>query len=660
MLAASGGEFSRFFDMGGIGLQTAEARSYEFAMTKHRIGIKENLKKHSLLSGWLWTNLQNQKAKFLGVVRDYTAVFSLPDVYVAVHHFIYEKPDERLIGKNSGFEWRSILTPKSCIGDVLAFLESENCTLTLPEQAWLDAYQAEEDFEWGLVDYDWHLDSPKHKLMIWVIGEDTSFLLEFFFSMPIPPYGVDEPFPWPQIKVKPLPKKNQIDLFDVMGVKSPETSSKSAAGEDFEILEQVDVEKLEYARRSIEKAMSENSHILVAYSGGKDSHTCLLLVLDYLLNHPECQTKVTIISASTLVENPLLEEHVRKVRNAVATLPINIPFHIVTPDVENTYMVCVLGRGYQPPSILNKWCVERLKITPADRKLQELLSQASILSPYSEEKGTCLILGTRDAESATRAKSIQKHFGDDFYGKHHIEQIRTAAPIRAWDAKDVATYLVRNPAPWDGYGNYELINLYGIAMAGAEECPIGAMISSENEAVSSCTGKAARMGCYSCTVISSDESLENMALWYEELNPYLEVRKLFKITQDIRYGTLTGYKRQAKSTRFGSGMGDLTIDVRTILLEHMNRLNVRLPQEEVDTIYRFVREREILEGMPVTRRFRNALMKQYKTHPIFIGAMFDPIFDSWGCGVDRITEKDKEVIKRILARQQVKKTDSEG
>lgn len=617
---------------------------YMFEPSAHRIEIKERLRKHTTDSAWFWRYLQSLKALFHGVVRNHSAVFSFPNFYVAVHHFIYEKPDERLLGTMSKLKWRNIVDESEAEGKLLSFLEERGFEIALPNQAWLDAYLTDVAHGFGLVDYNWHLESPKHKLMIWALSEDTSFLIEYFFGLSLPPYGVREAIAWPEIKVSPPPKNGQIDLFSLLGI-ADEKKASSVTGEAFEVAEKVEDEKLRYAEQAVEKIMRENDQVMVAYSGGKDSHTCLLLVINYLLKHPECKTKVSIVSASTLVENPLLEAHIEKVRDAVATLHLDIPFHIVTPDMENTYMVCVFGRGYQPPSVLNKWCVSRLKILPAEEKLKEILEQAF---EDAQESNVCLVLGTRESESLARARSIEKHFGDDFYGSHRVPGIRTASPIRNWTAKDVATFLVRNPAPWEGYSNYELINLYGFAMGG-EECPIGAMIASEAEAVSSCTGKAARMGCYSCTVIRNDESLENMAEWYEELNPCLEFRKILKLVQDIRYGSLTGYKRY-RTEKFGSGLGDLTLDIRTLLLEHMNRLGLKMLEEEVDTTFRFVREREVVEGIPLTNRFVNALMKQYPVHPGVVGSMFDPIFDPWGTGVDKFTEEDKRAIERVLSR----------
>lgn len=73
------------------------------------------------------------------------------------------------------------------------------------------------------------------------------------------------------------------------------------------------------------------------------------------MNNPGCQTELAIVSADTLVENPLLAAHVSKLKDAVESMGKDVPFIIVKPAIEDTYMVSILGRGvlfstfYLPP-----------------------------------------------------------------------------------------------------------------------------------------------------------------------------------------------------------------------------------------------------------------------------------------------------------------------
>ncbi|MEK5358183.1 phosphoadenosine phosphosulfate reductase domain-containing protein [Paenibacillus sp. FSL L8-0709] len=646
-------------------LEGQDEGSYKFSMTEHRISIAGNIKKQTNVTTALWIELRNLGFAFLGVVRDHSAVFEVPFAYLTVHHFVQEQPAIDLVAAEGVLKWHELLDPQNTLGRVINYLETNGFHCHVPVQAWTDAWSNEVDYILQRNYRDWHLESPKHKLMVWCKREDHSYLLEFFINMLIPPYGLSEPMDYPSLAMKTDSKRIKGQRKGNV-IKEKETEQqRKRSGEDFEIMENVAMDKLEYASAAIHEIMSNNRRIIVTFSGGKDSYVCLLLVINYLLEHPNCKTEVTILSASTGVENPVIESHIQKVKEAVESLSLDIPFIIVRPDIENTYMVCVLAKGYSPPTNFNRWCVSRLKLNPADQVLADYMDSPEFFTFFGQEE-VCLILGTRDAESTNRAKSVQKYFGNDFYGSHRIEGIRTSAPIRFWDAKDVVTFLVRNPAPWKDYGNYNLINLYGSAMGGFEECPIGAMISSESEAISSCTGSGApRMGCFSCTVIKDDQSLINMAKDYEFLEDYLSMRQILKKTQDIRYGTNTGYQRKYGIGQFGSGLGDLTLDIRTLLLEHMFKLNIPLLEEEIYTIYRIVREREISEGIAITKRFRNALFNMRRMDYSreedevvsiaqqfdVVGSMYSSIWDPWNSGVDKFGQADLDAIKRVMEKR---------
>ncbi|MFC5452348.1 phosphoadenosine phosphosulfate reductase domain-containing protein [Paenibacillus aestuarii] len=207
---------------------------------------------------------------------------------------------------------------------------------------------------------------------------------------------------------------------------------------------------------------------------------------------------------------------------AVEALNLDIEFIIVEPEVENSYFSMVIGRGYIAPSVNFKWCVDRLKILPGRKALLKLVESGETV---------CQVLGSRSYESTQRASSIQSEYGDDFYGAHVVHgSIRTAAPIKHWTAHNVVTYLVHNPAPYD-YSNYHLLNLYGSAAGGMEECPLGAAMQDASEGISSCGGKKSRFGCWSCTEVSEDISLKNLAFGdYPDLEPYYHTRTVFKLT----------------------------------------------------------------------------------------------------------------------------------
>ncbi len=60
----------------------------------------------------------------------------------------------------------------------------------------------------------------------------------------------------------------------------------------------------------------------------------------------------------------------------------------------------MIGKGYPAPNNAFRWCSEKLKIRPTQR---------FILEQVDEFGEAVILIGTRSAESASRAKSMKKH-----------------------------------------------------------------------------------------------------------------------------------------------------------------------------------------------------------------------------------------------------------
>ncbi|WP_178076109.1 phosphoadenosine phosphosulfate reductase family protein [Paenibacillus oralis] len=619
--------------MNSLSLPEDSVLEYRFEDGPNKINPQGDLKRHNSITKVVWAMLQKYEYSFWGVLRNWSAVFQFEKLHMVVHHFINDIPDERLIERSCGLRWDLFLVKEGIIEELFDYFEKKGFTVEVPNQDFVDAYLTE---AFGMD--DWHLHSPKHKFMIWVRRSDMAFLIELFFDKPYAPYGVKKRLEWPDFQSGQLSLWD--DLPDVQKRRKQSTASITIKGEDLTIEEKVPEEVDSITDMAIERIFNENSTVIANYSGGKDSTVIVQKCIKFKLEHPENKTRLVILSADTGgADNPLIRQHIRKTKQAVEDLNLNIEFIIVEPDVENSYFTCVFGKGYQPPSSQFKWCVDRLKITPGRIALWDYVQTG--------EK-VCQILGSRSSESTTRALSVEKEYGDEFYGSHIAfdGKLRTAAPIRHWTARNVVTYLVRNAAPYD-YSNYVLLNLYGSAAGGMDECPIGAAIQSESQAVSACTGKSSRFGCAFCTVINEDSSLYNLSLDYpEELENFYLFRTALKRTQDIRYGGFTAFQRKGKY-RFEPGFGDMTIGIRTILLRLMREYEIPILEEEVYTIYRMVEERECREGFAVSERFRKALFGLLDTSPIFYPHA-DPIMNPTGM-IDVCTSNDKDAIERVIA-----------
>ncbi|WP_247523770.1 DNA phosphorothioation system sulfurtransferase DndC [Bradyrhizobium sp. 145] len=260
---------------------------------------------------------------------------------------------------------------------------------------------------------------------------------------------------------------------------------------------------------------------VVGYSGGKDS-TCVLQLVWTALSSlpPDQRTKpVYVISSDTLVETPVIVRYidVTLARIEKTARDQGLPFRSqkVTPTVEKSFWVNLIGKGYPAPSRRFRWCTERLKIEPAD---------AFIKSKVAEFGEVVMVLGVRSSESATRAQVMSLHRLKGSVLSRHSSLLNAFVygPIEAFSTDDVWSYLLQNASPW-GNDNRDLVAMYRNAQG---ECPVVV-----DKTTPSCGNS--RFGCWVCTVVERDRSMENMIDSGEDwLEPLLEFRDMLSETQD--------------------------------------------------------------------------------------------------------------------------------
>lgn len=603
---------------------------YQFVDSKNKVGVDDRLRDYNYILTDVWDFLERSGFTFHGVIRDWSAVF-FNDTYFVLHTFLKDKPADECIPQDCNLKWNEIFENETPAASFFSFLEGLGFKLMIPVQAMIDAMIDDGD--------NWHLQSPKHKFQLWCFHPSCTLLVEVYLQNQIPPYGaMDNPIPYPVDRCQPF-----LDFdVEVMGTVKHDRV-RFIEGETLDLLDKVDEQLLEVTRERIKKIYNDHTRIGLLMSGGKDSRTVTQLMIEHVIANPDPSKKIMIITSDTLVENPGVKLSILALRDALAKALPWVEYHIVEPREDETLMVCIIGKGYQAPSVTFKFCVRRLKIEPARDFLE-----AVFLVEGTED--TCLVMGSRDNESVNRKRSLEKYFGNEFYGHHPVGNIRTCSPIRDWTSQEVVTYLAFNRAPWSKYGarNTELLQFYG--SAAGSECPLGAAVVNDNEAMMQC-GKSARTGCYACT-ISSDRSMGNLLTTYPEYEKYYRFRGILKgIAQDIRYGGIVGYQRIGKS-KIGRGIGDLTIDARTHILEAMHRLRIEWREREILTAYQMVLHREEVEGFPVTDRFREAIYKLLGVESDFRWMLCHPVFDPFGTGVDQFSERDVAAIARIIAEEQ--------
>lgn len=265
--------------------------------------------------------------------------------------------------------------------------------------------------------------------------------------------------------------------------------------------------------------LSDDIPWVIGYSGGKDSTATLQLVWLALKQvEPEQRGKpVYVISTDTLVENPIVALWVSKSlqKIGIEAKRQGLPFtsHRLTPTLENTFWVNLIGRGYPAPRPKFRWCTERLKITPSTQFI------SSVVQEYGE---AILVLGTRKAESAVRAR-VMKRIEERRVRNHlspnsSLPNSLVYTPLEDWTNDDVWLFLMQVGNPW-GYNNKDLLTMYQGASADGE-CPLVVDTSTP-----SCGDS--RFGCWVCTLVDKDKSMQAMIQNDEEkewMLPLLELR----------------------------------------------------------------------------------------------------------------------------------------
>lgn len=262
---------------------------------------------------------------------------------------------------------------------------------------------------------------------------------------------------------------------------------------------------------------------IIGFSGGKDSTMLLQLVWYALKKVPsELLTReVYIICNDTMVENPHIVDFINRTlaHINIAAAEQALPFIVrqTMPRLEETFWVNLLGRGYPAPNNSFRWCTERLKINPTTQFIK---------SKIDERGEVVILLGTRSAESSNRARSIKKHaVKGQRLRKHILPNAYVYAPIKDLETNEVWQYLQQVPPPWGGT-NKELVTLYRNANSG--DCPLVI-----DDTTPSCGNS--RFGCWVCTVVKKDKSMEGLILNGEEwMYPLLDLRDELADGRNVR------------------------------------------------------------------------------------------------------------------------------
>ncbi len=314
----------------------------------------------------------------------------------------------------------------------------------------------------------------------------------------------------------------------------------------------------------------DNRPWLIGYSGGKDSTLLVSLVYEAMQRLKTAGSimhkKIYIITSDTMVENPIVKNYMHASSNSINTASerdgLKIEANIIYPEPEQTFWSRVIGLGYptpEPPGF--RWCTERLKINPMNKFVNERI----------EENGEIIILlGVRKGESLTRMKTITAreiegkllNMHNDIPNAYVYNAITEVPNELVWE------FLLKDDckSPWDTDMKY-LFNLYKGEHLSEEQSVLGE-VDREKIPV---TGNS-RFGCWCCTMVKEDKSLQNfIERGATELIPLRNFRnELLKMRdnpqmRDNKRRNGTVYKKADGSF----GLGPFTLEARRIILEKL-------------------------------------------------------------------------------------------
>ena len=237
----------------------------------------------------------------------------------------------------------------------------------------------------------------------------------------------------------------------------------------------------------------------VMYSGGKDSTAALVLTLEAL---KDTDASVEVLYCNTQLEIPTLYQFAQEFLGFLATQGVKTT--VLTPDPEESFWVQVIGKGYPMPHNGFRWCTARLKVRPVERYLKTLAQQ--------ESQGL-VVTGVRFGESDARDLRLKlscARGGECGQGVWFEESGRLGlgyfSPIVIWRECDVWDFLSFVAPDW-GYPTAGLNTVY--------------------------QGRETRFGCWTCSVVSQDRTMQKIVAVDPQWRPLLELRNwLVAFTRD--------------------------------------------------------------------------------------------------------------------------------
>lgn len=327
---------------------------------------------------------------------------------------------------------------------------------------------------------------------------------------------------------------------------------------------------------------------IIGFSGGKDS--TVLLTLTWLAIRELREEgnlllrRVYVVCNDTMVENPVIEEYVSdvllKIAEAAREQQLPVQVMTTTPQLEDTFWSCVIGKGYPVPNNSFRFCTEKMKIKPTSK---------FITDQVVADGEAIVLVGTRLTESQQRERSIKRHeIKGHRLSKHPLNpNTFTYAPIKELMLEEIWWIINSIPSPW-GFDNKILFNIYLDASADDYECPTVVTDDSHRSCGQS------RFGCWICTVVKEDKSMSSLIKnGVEWMKPLLEYRdKLVenRNVSELRCDTRRNGQKAVDET--GHNLGNYTMEYRIEMLRDL--LKTQKKVQEGHSSVRLITSQELI------------------------------------------------------------------
>lgn len=315
-------------------------------------------------------------------------------------------------------------------------------------------------------------------------------------------------------------------------------------------------DKVELAKESIIRQFREGRHLVVGTSFGKDSSVCNALVCSAMFDARQQGIEIpTVVFAHSMTgyDNPAIDQYaigeIEVLRDYLRKHDLPAKVEVQEPTLSNDYMVNMVGgRMLATMPGTGRACADMLKVQTS-RQLKRRLKSALPGDVVN-------VVGKRWDESAARASNMSAS-GERPDVPVEVSREKLLCPIAHFTLDDIwmmvgMAKLARESdtaAAYETYTDFEaMTQAYRDGNGG--DCMVNAFAHGK----ASSAGCGQRFGCWVCSQVENDQSMENMVA---ETHPHF--RSLLNIRQYIVDNHWDPSNRRWL-TREPNSHGELTIE----------------------------------------------------------------------------------------------------